>query len=158
MIRIQKGFTLIELMIVVAIIGILAAIAIPAYQDYMVRSKVTELINAAGVCKTSVAEYYQSKGFMPADTTASGCSDTGTANSAAPLVAAGDITVKAAGGLDGQLGAGTDVLMYKAGCPTVGTCATAGGGNAPPISAWFCDASNAGTTILPKYLPATCRG
>jgi len=156
--KVQQGFTLIELMIVVAIIGILAAIAIPAYQDYMVRSKVTELINAAGVCKTSVAEYYQSKGFMPANETDAGCSDTGTANSAAPKVKAGDITVTAAGGLDGQLVAGTDTLLYVAGCPTKGTCATAAGGNAPPISAWFCDKTNAGTTILPKYLPATCRG
>ena len=76
--RVQQGFTLIELMIVVAIIGILAAIAIPAYQDYTVRSKVTELINAAGVCKTSVAEYYQSKGYMPANVTDAGCSNSGT--------------------------------------------------------------------------------
>ena len=64
--ELQKGFTLIELMIVVAIIGILAAVAIPAYQDYTIRSKVTELVNAAGVCKTGVAEFYQSKGKMPA--------------------------------------------------------------------------------------------
>jgi type IV pilus assembly protein PilA len=161
--KVQQGFTLIELMIVVAIIGILAAIAIPAYQDYTIRSKVTELINAAGVCKTSIAEYYQSKGYMPADTTTAGCSDQGTANSGAPVVAAGNIQVTAAGGLSGQL-SGKDVFAYKAGCstattaPTVsGGCAVASGNSAPPIQVWFCDATQAGTTILPKYLPATCR-
>src|SRR4026209_263454 len=57
---VQKGFTLIELMIVVAIIGILAAIAIPAYQDYTVRSKVTEGLNLASSAKVSVAEGFQS--------------------------------------------------------------------------------------------------
>jgi type IV pilus assembly protein PilA len=63
--KMQKGFTLIELMIVVAIIGILAAIAIPAYQDYTVRAKVTEGLNLADAAKTTVAESFQSGGLIP---------------------------------------------------------------------------------------------
>jgi type IV pilus assembly protein PilA len=149
--KVQQGFTLIELMIVVAIIGILAAIAIPAYQDYTVRSKVTELVNAAGVCKTSVAEYYQVKGTMPDTAKTAGCSDVGTANSVAPTIpAAGQIKVDASGGLSTQLGT-NNTFGLKATCDT-GSC---DGKN--PIVGWDCSAANGVTNVLQKYLPASCR-
>ena len=66
--KVQQGFTLIELMIVVAIIGILAAVALPAYQDYTIRAKMTEVIAMAASGKTSVSEYYISMNDMPAAT------------------------------------------------------------------------------------------
>jgi type IV pilus assembly protein PilA len=75
---VQKGFTLIELMIVVAIIGILAAIAIPAYQDYTVRAQVTEGLNLAGAAKAAVAEAYSNTGNAPANRTEAGMSATAT--------------------------------------------------------------------------------
>ena len=75
---IQKGFTLIELMIVVAIIGILAAIAIPAYQDYTIRSQVTEGLNLAGAAKAAVAETFSNLGRPPANRTEAGMSANAT--------------------------------------------------------------------------------
>jgi type IV pilus assembly protein PilA len=143
--KIQKGFTLIELMIVVAIIGILAAIAIPAYNDFTIRSKVTEVVNMVGVCKTSVAEYFQSSGNMPATAAIAGCSNTNSLLAVAPTVANGVISSAATGSLAVQLAANTS------GLDLIYTPVQASGG---AITAWDC---NTGTTILPKYLPAVCR-
>ena len=78
MTKLQKGFTLIELMIVVAIIGILAAIAIPAYQDYTIRAQVSEGMNLAAAAKAAVAETFLNRGKAPADRTAAGMSATAT--------------------------------------------------------------------------------
>lgn len=70
--KVQQGFTLIELMIVVAIIGILAAVALPAYQDYTIRAKVSEVVVIASAARTNVAEFYISQGSMPANTNEAG--------------------------------------------------------------------------------------
>ena len=148
----HEGFTLIELMIVVAIMGILAAIAIPAYNDYTVRTKVVDLLNVAGVCKTSVGEYYQAKNQLPATTAEAGCSASGTGSASAPVVNAGAIRVTATGGLLSQLtgsGSGTDLVFTPmCGSPPTPTCTGAA------LTEWDCKVAS---TIMPRYLPGACR-
>ena len=80
----QQGFTLIELMIVVAIIGILAAIAIPAYQDYTIRAQVSEGLSLASGAKAAVSEYYQDRGIMPADNLSAGLATANTIAGSSP--------------------------------------------------------------------------
>jgi type IV pilus assembly protein PilA len=147
----QKGFTLIELMIVIAIIGILAAIAIPAYQDYTIRSKVSEGLNLAGAAKLAVAETYDSTGSMP-----------GTGNESFGLPAAGSIAgnyVSSVEVSDDNLGVVT--ITYK---DSVGGNPPASGKsitltpNTASIGAMGWDCTGTISPVMPnKYLPATCR-
>lgn len=137
----QGGFTLIELMIVVAIIAILAAIALPAYQDYTTRAKVSELIVAADACKTSVTEFYQSQGTLPTTTNAAGCNAASNGHYITSLsVTNGVITLASA-------------IPQAAGNLVLTPTAVAQGDS--NNLTWSCVT---GTTILPKFLPASCRG
>lgn len=136
----MKGFTLIELMIVVAIIGILAAIALPAYQDYANRGKVSEIVVAGDACKTAVSESFASTSTLPADTATAGCVADATKYVASLSVAAGVITITARG--TGNASIDGSVLTLT---PTPATNNTL---------VWDCKTNS---TIPAKYLPANCR-
>lgn len=162
--QMQKGFTLIELMIVVAIIGILAAVALPAYQDYTARAKVSEVVLAASACRTAISEASQT-GFAAAPTVANsfGCGEdaTGPISQYVKSITTsidGVITVEARN--ISQLGTTntkvefvpySDAAMAKASAAADFASATI-----KPIRAWKCKTATTGG-IEAKYLPASCR-
>lgn len=139
----QQGFTLIELMIVVAIIGILAAIAIPAYQDYIVRSKVTEGLNLASASKTAVAEYFQTKGDKP------------TTNAEAGVVSATSITgnnVKSV-----EIGTGGVITITYSGEAALDDKTLALTPSTPSGAVKWACATGTTNGLAGKYLPSSCR-
>ncbi|WP_295801729.1 pilin [uncultured Microbulbifer sp.] len=151
----QQGFTLIELMIVVAIIGILAAVALPAYQDYTVRTKITEVNLQVGACKNAVTEFIQSNGTFPANANAAGCSSTATTKYMAAgltvtgvgIITSGNIQNSGAASIDGS-----NILLQ----PTTDVARTAAMVAATdPILGWSCGTNAAAADY--KYFPASCR-
>ena len=141
----QQGFTLIELMIVVAIIGILAAIAIPAYQDYTIRAQVSEGLNLAGGAKAAVSEYTMDRGTWATTNTIAGLAD--AADIDGKYVTS--VTVGPLGVLSVLYG-GTDAHAILTGARLVMTPTTSAGS-----IEWDC--ASGAPAIAPRHLPAACR-
>jgi len=140
----QKGFTLIELMIVVAIIAILAAIAIPAYQDYLVRAQVSEGAVLGSGAETALAEFYDNTGHFPTNITSAGIASstsiTGKYVSSVTIATSGVIVATYGGQANSAI---TGSALAFSAIPTSGSMS------------WSCDVGT--TTVPPKYLPAACR-
>jgi type IV pilus assembly protein PilA len=153
--QMQKGFTLIELMIVVAIIGILAAVALPAYQDYTTRAKITEVNLQVGACKNAVAEFLQANNAFPADADAAGCNSTVASKYMAAGMAVDSTSGKITSGAIQNTGSGADgktiILQPTSDAGRTTALATAG----TAIQGWSCGTS--ALTVNLKYFPASCR-
>jgi type IV pilus assembly protein PilA len=151
----QKGFTLIELMIVVAIIGILAAVALPAYQDYTIRAKMSEVILAMSACRTSITEVYQSGGSAPG-LNGWGCEVTsGVSTKYVSAITTDDNGVVQATVRNVSSSVDTSVVQLTP-LSAAGTPAVFVPNAAAALYGWSCGPA-ATKGVNPKFLPGSCR-
>lgn len=163
--RLQQGFTLIELMIVVAIIGILAAVALPAYQDYTIRAKMSELILAMSACRTSITEVYQTGGTAPG-ANSWGCEAVASKYVAGLATDPNGVVIATVQGVSNKVDGSNVSLTPLIGPATVAVTTGGANGNGnmgEGLYGWICGANATSavtgpTNVAANYLPGSCRG